>query len=161
MWHEKSRCLDEMGHSTTSSCLGATCGHWTCLDQVPFEIIIYDVLPTPTNLHKCGLTEECYRWRHDKALVEIARSCRCLEEGRKPQKQQLQFINFVKPGGTAAGSHQAYRVLYTASDWEVVVDLNSQHRFPGKINETSLWPDIVIWSHKTKQVAIVELTERI
>ena len=143
----------------------------------------YDVLPTPTNLHKwglnedprckwcgrpgnlehvlssckCALTDGRYRWRHDKVLAALAR---CLEEARArtSQKRQLIFINFVKAGGNAVRAHSANGVLSTASDWEMLVDLHRRLKFPSEIAETTLRPDIVIWSKKTKQVVLVELT---
>ena len=143
----------------------------------------YDVLPTPTNLLKWGLIEDpsckwcgrpgnlehvlsaCksaladgrYRWRHDKVLAELAK---CLDEakGKQPLKQRLTFINFVRPGASAVGGSSANGVFSTASDWELMVDLQQRLKFPAEIGETSLRPDIVIWSKKTKQVILVELT---
>ena len=40
----------------------------------------------------------------------------------------------------------------------MLVDLHRRLKFPSEIAETTLRPDIVIWSKKTKQVVLVELT---
>ncbi len=49
-------------------------------------------------------------------------------------------------------------ILGTANDWQMRVDLGKQLRFPEVITETSLRPDIVVFSEKSKQVVMLELT---
>ncbi len=45
-----------------------------------------------------------------------------------------------------------------ADDWEMPAYLRKQLRFPEQITQTSLRPDIVLWSKVTKQVVLIELT---
>ena len=68
------------------------------------------------------------------------------------------FINFVKSGEVTRSSKPPGGLLATASDWEMIVDLKKQLKFPEEILTTRLRPDIVLWSRSTKQVALIELT---
>ena len=146
---------------------------------------VYDLLPTPQNKKTwygepddCQLCGECaslshilsgckvalaqgrYRWRHDQVLKEIAA---CVDGKRKAANQDLQKIvkdiKFVRPGEkgkkeeTTPGSY-----LDGASDWTLSVDLNERLKFPSKVAETSLRPDMLLMSEKSKRVGIVELT---
>lgn len=70
----------------------------------------------------------------------------------------LTFIQFIKSGEKESRSNQATGILITASDWEIRVDLKKRLQFPGEIVQTTLRPDIVIWSKATKQVIMIELT---
>ena len=145
---------------------------------------VYDLLPTPVNLQlwgkredaacglcgrraslehilsscKTALTQGRYRWRHDQVLKEIAQG---LDEARKKGKTTsgTRFIQFVRPAGEATkAERQEHGLLTSAGDWEMLVDLERQLRFPQEIRSTALRPDIVIWSKRSKQVIIVELT---
>ncbi|KAL7854779.1 hypothetical protein SRHO_G00169690 [Serrasalmus rhombeus] len=49
-------------------------------------------------------------------------------------------------------------LLATARDWQLLVDLVRQLRFPDIIAATTLRPDIVLMSRATKQVVLLELT---
>ena len=49
-------------------------------------------------------------------------------------------------------------LLSTSNDWELRVNLGKQFKFPAQITETQLRPDIVLFSTKTKQVVMIELT---
>lgn len=146
---------------------------------------VYDVLPTPSNLHTWGLPESpscmlcgspanlehilssCrssladgkFRWRHDHILAQLADG---IEQARKKAKQLShghRFIHFVRAGQSAAAAEvRSKGVLATASDWEMRADLKKQLKFPEEIAHTSLRPDIVLWSKGTKQVVLIELS---
>ncbi|XP_069114448.1 uncharacterized protein [Argopecten irradians] len=146
---------------------------------------IYDLLPSPTNLHRWGLTEtpDCplcnrpgnlalvlsgcnvaltqgrYRWRHDKVLRELADILeRERIKKRKPAKG-CTFINFVRGGlrgHTSSTVHQG-GILDGAQNWEMRVDLDRRLGFPDII-QTNLRPDILLWSTQGKKMVMVELT---
>jgi len=92
-------------------------------------------------------------------LKELAHA---LEKERKKgpgaQKSPM-FMPFVKEGQTPSrktkNSHLG--ILGGASDWEMRVDLGKKLVFP-EIVETTLRPDVVLWSSSRKKLVIVELT---
>ncbi len=49
-------------------------------------------------------------------------------------------------------------ILATARDWQLLVDLEQQLKFPNRIVTTTLRPDVVLLSDSTKQVVLLELT---
>lgn len=144
---------------------------------------VYDLLPTPTNLERWKLSEDpscplckqrgtlqhvltaCptalsqgrYRWRHDQVLRVLADT---LEKERKQERQMMTkgpgFINFVKPGQKAKGVQKTC-LLQEAKHWEMKVDLQQKLVFPDVI-QTTLRPDIVIWSTLPKRMILLELT---
>ena len=145
---------------------------------------VYNVLPSPANLHLWKLEEspDChlchgvgtlehilsscpkalgegrYRWRHDQVLKAIARvvSEEMLKKNKSPPPSK---INFVKAGEKAKpGSREAAGILAMAKDWDLQVDLGKQLRFPERICTTSLRPDMVLTSERSKQVVLIELT---
>ena len=76
-------------------------------------------------------------------------------------RNKLQFIDFVKGGNPPKKKKHVYNtgLLYTANDWTLLHDNPSQPLVvPFHIVQTSLRPDIVIYSDATKQVIIIELT---
>ena len=146
---------------------------------------MYNLLPSPANLCRWGLTEDphcplcgkigslehvlsaCptaltdgrYRWRHDTVLRELAET---LEKERTKHKlkktKTIPPINFVKEGQTAPKSAaQASSILDGAGNWEMKVDLGRKLVFPACI-QTTLRPDIVMWSAQDKHVVMIELT---
>lgn len=74
------------------------------------------------------------------------------------RKKQLShgpcFIHFVRAAESAAVKAKSRGVLATASDCELQADL----KFPELIARTSLRPDIVLWSARTKQVVLADST---
>ena len=44
------------------------------------------------------------------------------------------------------------------SDWTLSVDLNGRLKFPSRVAETTLRPDMLLISDKSNRVGIVELT---
>ncbi|XP_051969484.1 LOW QUALITY PROTEIN: uncharacterized protein LOC127634119 [Xyrauchen texanus] len=146
---------------------------------------VYDVLPSPSNLHIWGkvespacplcskrgtlehilsccskaLGEGRYRWRHDQVLKAIAEAIATGVEWAKHSRPSKQAITFVRAGeqpkpaaNTSAG------ILATARDWQLLVDLERQLKFPNHVVTTSLRPDVVLLSESTKQVVLLELT---
>lgn len=135
---------------------------------------VYDLLPSPTNLHQCSLTENLnfdlcgkkgtlehilsswnvsftqgrYRWRHDQVLRVLAD---IIEKERKKKRTTVNI-----------------RTL-----WRMTIQQqsrNPQNRGPSWIQQLhwtmtgisrrysqSLWPDIVLWSHEGKMIIMVEL----
>ncbi|XP_069139210.1 uncharacterized protein [Argopecten irradians] len=147
---------------------------------------VYDVLPTPANLHRWDLVEtpDCplcgqrgtlqhiltscqvalsqgrYTWRHNQVLRELAD---VLEKERKsgrssqPRSKHTQ-IRFVREGETRTSrSERSSGIIGQAGDWRLEVDLNQRLTFPD-IVPTNLRPDMVLWSPGTKKVIIIELT---
>ncbi|XP_052271350.1 uncharacterized protein LOC127872054 [Dreissena polymorpha] len=119
---------------------------------------VYDLLPSPTNLHRWGLVEDpscslcnkpgtmehilssCqtsltqgrYRWRHDAVLRELADVLeRERRKKRTAKKTASTKINFVKAGETT--TKQAPRntsILDESDQWEMKVDLGKKLVFP-------------------------------
>lgn len=148
----------------------------------------YDTLPCPRNLHQWfGAEETCslcntsnislqhilsgcmtalsqgrYRWRHDqvlKKLAEVVESCR-KEANSRPSARGRHSIQFARAGESVRPSRQRNiaRLLSPGSEWTMRVDLGKQLQFPREIVETSLRPDLVMWSEACKTVFLVELT---
>ena len=112
---------------------------------------------------KKSLAEGRYRWRHDQVLKTVA--C-CIEKAiRGPNKishdKGKQSIQFVKEGSEVKSRRQSYirkGLLQQSPDWQLMVDLGRQLRFPSDLCETSLRPDIVIRANAAKRLIIAELT---
>ena len=145
---------------------------------------VYDVLPSPSNLHRWGISEtptcplcggrgslqhilsNCskaliegrYRWRHDQVLKAIAG---VLSEALKNSKCQSerQGISFVKEGSRQKPKlRNRTSLLSAAPDWQIEVDLEKQMKFPSNIAETRLRPDIIFFSNMKKKIIMWELT---
>ncbi|XP_063056078.1 uncharacterized protein LOC134450153 [Engraulis encrasicolus] len=146
---------------------------------------VYDVLPSPSNLQAWGLAESpacplcskrgtlehvlscCttalgegrYRWRHDQVLKTIAEAISTGLVWAKQQRTPKNNITFVKAGEQVTPANKAPTgILTSAKDWQLLVDLEKQLRFPSNIAVTTLRPDIVLVSESTKQVVLLELT---
>jgi len=137
---------------------------------------VYDVLPTPANLHRWKLTEDpsctlcgkrgtlehalssCstalsqgrYRWRHDRVLRQLADT---LERERKKRRQVPQKETRVRLGEGQAGSTGAQKngALQSSKTWEMRVDLEKRLVFP-EVVQTTLRPDIVLWAPRTRKL---------
>ena len=155
-------------------------------DSIKFLLrSVYDVLPTPTNLvlwgkqedpgcRLCGkpanlehvlssckkaLVEGRYRWRHDKVLDQLGKQLEAATRANKKKKTAgVTFIQFVKTGEEGATRSEEGGLLRTASDWEVLIDLQRRLIFPPEVAATMLRPDIVIWSREARTVVMIELT---
>ena len=142
---------------------------------------VYDVLPSPANLLRWGLqdhpqcqlcgktmehilsacntslTQGRYRWRHDCVLSELA-SILKHERTRKRKIQKPQGIRFINEGQVAPKQRTVTRSIMDKYDqWEVAVDLKKKLVFPD-IVQTTIIPDIFIWSKKHKCLIMIELT---
>ncbi|KAJ8011882.1 hypothetical protein DPEC_G00062900 [Dallia pectoralis] len=129
--------------------------------------VVYDVLPSPSNLHIWGkvespacplcfkrgtlehilsccskaLGEGRYRWRHDQVLKAITEAIAAGVEWAKSSRPSKQAITFIRAGEqprpaakTSAG------LLATARDWQLLVDLEQQLKFPTHLVTTTLRP---------------------
>ena len=144
---------------------------------------VYDLLPSPANLHRWGnvndptcpfcaktetlehilsscqvaLTQGRYRWRHDCVLRELAD---IIESERKKKRtvKKTKKIQFVKEGEMAKQqSSTATSFLDEAESWEMMADLGKKLVFPG-IVQTTQRPDVVLWAPNRKRLTMVELT---
>jgi hypothetical protein len=91
-----------------------------------------------------------------KAIAETIFTSITQNKPLRPARQAIAFIRAgekpkPKPRGAAG-------LLGTAPDWQMKADLGKQLRFPEHIVETTLRPDIVLFSDSTKQVVLLELT---
>ena len=119
-------------------------------------------------LYGCSvaLKQGRYTWRHDKIftrLVEEAQTFLQRVNAKNVSHVDLRdtFITFVREGKQPCGRRAALRsgVLLTANDWTLIFDSPEDPLvFPGYIIQTSLCPDVVIYSNTTKQNFILELT---
>ena len=149
---------------------------WSDLWQSDFSHLryqiqaVYNVLLSPSNLHTwdksdtpacqlcrgkgslqhllsgCtrSLSEGHYRWRHNqvlKATAEVVSEAIKLNEF-KPRRHE---------------SKSKVMLLSSMSDWQLVVDLERQIKFPANIVETKLRPDIIMYSNSMKKVIMWEL----
>ncbi|XP_078665283.1 uncharacterized protein LOC144907786 [Branchiostoma floridae x Branchiostoma belcheri] len=148
---------------------------------------VYDVLPCPRNLSRwysreeacqlCGtpkanlkhtlsacttsLQQGRFTWRHNKALRVLAAALevRRRKAGSREETQKQTFIPFVKEGQRATqGVRRSCEGLMRKGEWEMAVDLDKRLVFPRNICETTLRPDIVLWSSVQKTVLVIELT---
>ncbi|XP_052280954.1 uncharacterized protein LOC127878469 [Dreissena polymorpha] len=106
---------------------------------------------------KEALAKGRYRWRHDQVLREVADTL-----GRHKKKARVhagaKHINFVPAGTVMKGTKGGHpSILDGTNDWELRADLRKQLQFPDIIH-TTLRPDIVMVSEKTKKIILVELT---
>ena len=73
--------------------------------------------------------------------------------------KKLKQINFVKAGEKIQRKRrEKTTLLSSADDWQLIVDLESQLKFPRHITATSVRPDLILHSDNTKQCIIWELT---
>ena len=68
-------------------------------------------------------------------------------------------IKFVKKGAKVPCKRSPpVGILHHASDWVLLVDLNSIYCFPVLIAFTQVRPDITIFSDNLRKVILIELT---
>ncbi|XP_060076611.1 uncharacterized protein LOC132556244 [Ylistrum balloti] len=145
---------------------------------------VYNVLPTPTNLHRWGMTENpncplcdqpgnlahvlssCntaltqgrHTWRHNKVLRELADTLEKKRQKKKKCTKHQPYINFVRSGETTnkKAVHQG-GILDGANSWEMRVDLGQRLVFP-EVVQTNLRPDILLWSQQGRKMVMIEPT---
>ena len=133
---------------------------------------VYDVLPSPKNLHIWGKREtpncqlcarkgslqhilsSCpkalgngrYRWRHDQVLKVIANEVtKAMRASNHQPGKKLKQINFVKAGEKIQRKRrEKTNLLSSADDWQLIVDLETQLKFPRHIAVTSLRLDLIL-----------------
>ena len=102
-----------------------------------------------------------YTRRHDTVLNCIVSAIECTVQAHneKPVKLRNNTIKFLRQGENSKGKKPAKTsVLGEGDDWTVMSDLNTQLVVPTEIAITSLRPDVVLISKKTKSVIMCELT---
>ena len=112
-----------------------------------------------------ALQQGRFRYRHDEVLKEISKH---IDEKRKQmnsspwKKKKKKKIEFLKTGERGKQSNPASTppesYFDTARDWSMRVDVGRKLVIPVHIMETSLRPDIIIISERSKQLGIIELT---
>jgi len=107
---------------------------------------------------RTALTDGKYRWRHDKILSVIAASLDAARKKKLPVQTKPKLINFVKEGGSVTSSRRSTGLLTTARDWDILVDLKKQLKFPAEIANTKLRPDILLLSRMKIHIVLLELT---
>ena len=140
---------------------------------------VYNVLPSPTNLHIWGKREppncqicarkgslqhilsSCpkalgdgrHRWRHDQTLKVIANEVtKAMRASNHQPGKKLKQINFVKTGEKLQRKRrEKTNLLSSADNWQLIVNLETQLKFPRHIAATSLRPDLILHSDNTKQ----------
>ena len=173
--------MDQVGECKRQSChMEWPQAHGT--KKLSFLIkAVYDVLPTPVNLHAWGLTtsDRCgktaslkhiltgfeytlrsYTWRHNEVLEILAEASKiCCETANK----SLNIINnraiqFVKEGNIlklARKNIHKPSLLQGCMDWYVATDLKPNFIFLTEIALTTKHPDIVIWFVKAKTFSLL------
>ena len=161
---------------------------WPDFSEIRFLIkSVYDVLLSPTNLHiwekretpncqlcarkgslqhilsSCpkALGDGWYYWRHDQALKVIANEVtKAMRASNHRPGKKLKQINFVKAGEKILRKRrEKTNLLSSTDDWQLIVDLETQLKFPRHIDTvTSLRLDLILHSDNTKQCIIWELT---
>ena len=145
---------------------------------------VYDVLPSPANLVQWGVKEDAscllcgsrgslqhilssctvalamgrYTWRHNQVLRVLADA---IEHARKssrtaPQRKTLPFVRAGEKIEKKESSGGGW--LAEAGDWKMVADIGGKAVFPKEITETSLRPDMVVWTLRRRRLIIIELT---
>ncbi|XP_066285801.1 uncharacterized protein [Branchiostoma lanceolatum] len=110
-----------------------------------------------------ALKQGRYTWRHNNALRVLAVALE--EERRKTRveesaKAQKKVISFVKQGQKVVPGTKSKQTggILNKGQLKMSVDLDTRLCFPRHICETTLRPDLVLWSEEAKAVIIVELT---
>jgi Reverse transcriptase (RNA-dependent DNA polymerase) len=108
-----------------------------------------------------ALQNHRYSWRHDSVLSHITPVLDQHLKNNKEVPSKSTDIVFVKAGQKNAhhSKKASKNILSSASDWKLLVDSLAENIiFPPEIYCTPERPDIVIWSSKSKNVILIELT---
>ncbi|KAI8522085.1 hypothetical protein Bbelb_018390 [Branchiostoma belcheri] len=98
-------------------------------------------------------------YRNSLQVLAAALEVRRRKAGSREETQKQTFIPFVKEGQRATqGVRRSCEGLMRKGEWEMAVDLDKRLVFPRNICETTLRPDIVLWSSVQKTVLVIELT---
>ena len=113
---------------------------------------------------KVSLTQGRYTWRHNQVLRELASALeiRRVEANTQPgqSSRRPNFTAFVRAGEESRRTQNRRNTsaLDRARDWEMRADLDRMMVIPAEIVETSLRPDIILWSKSQKTCFFIELT---
>ena len=145
---------------------------------------VYNVLPTPVNLHAWGLTtsDRCracgktaslkhiltgyeyalrsYTWRHNEVLEIFAEASKiCCETAKKVlniiNNRAIQFVKGGNISKLACKNMCKPLLLEGCTDLHVATDLKHNFIIPTEIALTTKHPDIVIWSVKAKKFPLL------
>ncbi|XP_023810165.1 uncharacterized protein LOC105353972 [Oryzias latipes] len=162
---------------------------WADILQADFHRVrflvqaVYDVLPSPANLHVWGKSEmpSCLLCSGRGSLEHLLSTCpRALADGRyrlrqvlkalaeslasaikasKNQRAPKKVVPFIKAGEKPQVRKQLLTgLLHKALDWQLQVDLEKQLRFPQHIVRTNLRADMLLISETSKHLIMLELT---
>ncbi|KAL7835526.1 hypothetical protein SRHO_G00278730 [Serrasalmus rhombeus] len=114
-------------------------------------------------LSRCSiaLTQSRLRWRHNQVLKKLAEQVEgCRVRANNSPDPTRPNIPFVRPGdgGQKIVVGRDTCLLTPGKKWEMRADLGNQLVFPTEITQTTLRPDVVMWSTAAKKVLIIELT---
>ena len=99
-----------------------------------------------------------YRWCHDQILKETVEVVSTAISTNTPNYEK-NLIKFVRAGIKSKPKEKpAPNALSLTIDWELRADLETRLKFLDHIAQTSLSPDILIFSNKIKKIIIWELT---
>ncbi|VDI43607.1 switch-associated protein 70 [Mytilus galloprovincialis] len=95
---------------------------------------------------------------HDKVLKHLAKILDIERKKKRPSKTEAKQIRFVREGDTGhATKSQQHFILDKGSDWNMRADIGKKLVFPECV-QTTLRPDIVVWSQPSKMIVAIELT---
>ncbi|KAL7863464.1 hypothetical protein SRHO_G00124480 [Serrasalmus rhombeus] len=101
---------------------------------------VYDVLPSPSNLQTWGIAE--------------TPACPLCSKRVSSLQKTIAFVRAAEQAAPVKRSPAG--ILTTARDWQLLVDLERQLKFPSHIAVTTLRPDLVLVSESTKQAVLLE-----
>ena len=157
----------------SSFCISSTCDtlpsptnlkRWKLTTKASCFLCNKDPCTTSHILGACkvALSQGRFTFRHDNVLRIIITNIRSSITNIKstvPTSKQPIKIKFVKKEIRVKNKNSSPSgILYQASDWVLLGDLDCSFSFPPHIAFTELRPDITIFSNKLKRVILIELT---
>ncbi|KAL7889078.1 hypothetical protein AOLI_G00040520 [Acnodon oligacanthus] len=148
------------GYHQQGSNLGRHLANSTVAAQLPGAT--YETLPCPRNLSQWfGSEEKCPLCSIVNVLRKLAEQLEgCRVRANNSSDPPRPNIPIVRPGDgvqkTVVGKHTC--LLTPGCKWQMRADLGTQLVFPIEITQTTLRPDVVMWSTAAKKVLIIELT---
>ena len=111
---------------------------------------------------KVALSQGRYRYRHDCVLRVICHHLAGFINRKKVSRvdsgEDMRFVRAGVSSGKLRREREALGLLKVAEDWIFLADLEKRLVFPVDIVVTSLRPDIVVYSHSSSTIIMVELT---
>jgi len=76
-----------------------------------------------------------------------------------PATEEHALTGFVKPGGIHLfPAQKKSSMLAPGKEWQILADLRKQLVFPREIMNTTLQPEIIMWSTVVRRALLIELT---